>query len=385
MKLALLPEATKSALAVAQMALGKSAWQPIVGHVLLEASVDGGLRVSGTDLEARAWHTIAAEVHEHGSVTLPPKALLDFLDATRPGEPFSLAVNDQHKAELVYAKTRVRIAGLDPEGFPPCPDFSDPETDLTVSADVLATLIQSVSHAVAPDGSRAVLAGILVRVRGGELTLVAADGHRLALRSVAVDAPDIEVIAQGRVLAKAVGVLSRATSARLLVDRRASMVCLDTEAGCLAVRLIEGQFPDFNRFIPRDPPIQVTVDRSDLLRAARLIRNVVTEEVNSDKRRSSTQRARLTVGADTLVVQASGTDGDQEAEIVLEAVRTRGDDLTIVFNGAYFRDAIEAIESPRVVLEMTGPASPAIVRPDGEPNGSHQHVLMPMHDARGGA
>ena len=58
-----------------------------------------------------------------------------------------------------------------------------------------------------------------------------------------------------------------------------------------------------------------------------------------------------------------------------------GDDTQIAFNGRYLRDALEAIDTPEVLLQITGPSSPGIIRPSGEPNG-YLHVIMPMHVAR---
>jgi DNA polymerase-3 subunit beta len=382
MKLTILAGKLKVALGVAKIAAStRSTYGPIFEHILLDADGDL-LTLSGTDAEARSWHAVSADINEAGAVALPPKALADFLDVISDGEPVVLTADDRHKAELVSGRTRVRIAGLDPELFPPCPDFGDPLADLTLGADELVGLIGSVAHAAVLTGdSRPELAGILIRAKEHALTLCAADGYRLAYRSIPFDGPDLDVIAHARYLLRIAGELKRATSARLLVDANRSQLCIDSEAGSFAVRLIEGQYPDFNRIIPHETPIQVTADRDDLLRAARLIRNVVTEEVGEKGRTNKTQRARLTVRADEIEVRASGTDGDQEAEVVIPSERERGDDLTITFNGAYFRDAVEAIDSPRVTIELVDIGKPAIVRPAGARNG-HLQVIMPMHIAR---
>lgn len=382
MKLTVTAGKLKLALGVARIAAStRVQYTPVLQHVLLEAD-DGLLTLSGTDTEARSWHAVACEIAESGAVTISPKALADFLDAVADSALVTLTVDDKHKAELVAGGTRVRVAGLDPELFPVCPSFDEPLFDTTLAAEELSTLIASTVFAAAPADSRPVLAGVLLRAADHALTLVAADGHRLAYRSVPYDGPDLNVIAHARYLAKIGSEVRRATSARLLVDAHRSMLCIDSEAGSFAVRLIDGDFPDFTRIIPHETPIQITADRDDLLRAARLIRNVITEEVGEKGRTSKTQRAHLTVHGDAIEVRAIGTDGDQEAEATIPAERERGDDLSITFNGVYFRDAVEAIDSPRVTIELVGPSSPSIVRPTGPRNG-HLQVVMPMFDARG--
>lgn len=376
MRVLMLPTKLSSALDVAAGAIARRSTLPVLQHVHIKATPDGGVIVTGTDLETRAWHTVSAKVEEPGAVCLPPKLIAEFLDAINPDDALTLTVNEQHKAELVSGRTRVRLAGLDAELYPPCPDFSEPIFDTTMSADVMSTLIKSVAFAVAPDDSRPVLAGVLIRASGTTLQLVAADGYRLALRSAEVESPELDVIAQGKTLAKAGRMLEKATSARLLVDARSSALLVDSEAGCWSIRLLEGQFPDFNRIIPKDPPVGVTVDRADLVRAITLVRGV---EQTSDG-----YLMRLTVEADSLALRAGGTTSDQEADTEIAATLERGKPLTVAFNPRYLGEAVAAIEGDRVMLELSGPASPALVRAAGERNG-HLNVVMVMHDARGGS
>jgi hypothetical protein len=212
MKLTILAGKLKVALGVAKIAAStRSTYGPIFEHILLDADGDL-LTLSGTDAEARSWHAVSADINEAGAVALPPKALADFLDVISDGEPVVLTADDRHKAELVSGRTRVRIAGLDPELFPPCPDFGDPLADLTLGADELVGLIGSVAHAAVLTGdSRPELAGILIRAKEHALTLSAADGYRLAYRAVPFDGPDLDVITHARYLLRIAGELKRAT------------------------------------------------------------------------------------------------------------------------------------------------------------------------------
>lgn len=381
MRLTINPGPFQAALNVATTAVKRSSTLPVLEHALLEADGET-LTVSGTDLESRAWHTVACTVIEPGAVALPPKALANFLDNIIPTEPVTLTVGDTHKAELVSGVTRIRTAGFDAEEFPVRPDFSAPAFDYTLSAVDLSMLIRSTAFAAAPNDSRPALAGVLFRARDGVLQCVAADGYRLAMREIAAEGlPELDVIAQAKMLSKLAGHLDKATSARLVVDANRSMLLVDTEQGCWTVRVIDGQFPDFNRIVPRDTPIAVTVAKADLMRASKLIRNVVTEVDDDKGRRYTTSRARLSIRGDAIDMRATGTGGDQEADTTIEAVRERGDNLEIAFNGAYFRDAVEVIDAERITLEMTGPASPSVLHAAGPRNG-HLQVVLPMSIAR---
>lgn len=372
MKVVISPGNLRVALSVASSAVSpRMATLPVLRHVLLCATPDGGLRVDGTDLETRSWHTVSARVDEAGSVCLPPKPISDLLDAV-DGD-ITISVNEQHKAELVSGRTRIRLAGFDPEEMPVCPSFDTSAWDHTLPADLLMGAVRSVAHAVAPDDSRPTLAGINLCVAGGMLTLAAADGFRLAVRTLEVDAPDLSVIAQGKTLAKAAGMLGAATSARLIVDANESTLLVDSEVGCWAIRLIEGQFPDFNRIIPRDAPIGVTVDRADLLRALSLVQHV--------EQTTRGNRVWLSIIPDSIEVRASGVDHDQEAEAIIGATLDRGDPIRIGVNERYLREAVGAIGATSVVVEMTAPGTPILVR-NANGDRSCLQVTMPMGESR---
>lgn len=379
MKITIQPEKLAEALAIARRAVGKGNVNPIWGSVLLEATTDGGLVISGTDLETRAWHTVSAQVDEAGAVALPPSGLVNFLEVCPPDATITLAVNDKHKAELTCGRALVKLAGFDPEQFPAATTFDEPSWDLTIGAPLLADLLDGVAHAVAPDRSREVLAGILVQVRDGRLTLAAADGYRLAVRATDIEgAPDCSVVVRGRALAGAGKAFAQATSARLIVDARQSALLIDTEVGCWAIRLIEGQFPDFSRIVPRETTVRVTVSRDRLLAVCRLARQIEQSATQNGKR-STFNSSRLTVGENSLQIRAHDDAGDHEAEVELDA-EVEGGPLVIGFNGDYLAQAIEALPGPRVCLGMNRADSPAVFTQPGSRD--NLQVTMPMHVAR---
>lgn len=381
MKLTVLPGTLSTALAVATSFIPAKHYLPALSCVLLEATPDGGLVMSGTNLESRSSRTVSAQVIEAGAVALPPDALRSFLEAVPPSEPITVSTGGGYKTELVCGKIRSRVPGIDPEQFPAAPSFDDPTTDITLGAAVLRDLIGGVAHAIAPDDSRPTLSGVLLRARGGTLTCVAADGLRLAIRSADVDESfDLDILPHGRALVKVAGTLDKATSARLLADRSGSMLQVDTEIGTWSMRLIDGQFPDYARILPKETRTVVSVDRDDILRATRLIRNLQVE-VTGNGGKSLTVMARLVVSEDAIEITATDTTGDQEAEIVLPATLERGDTMAITLNGAYLRDAVEAIDGNRIALELTEPGKPALVRPATD-DGDQLQVLVAMHDHR---
>jgi DNA polymerase-3 subunit beta len=387
-KLTITASALADALDVAEAAVvrGKYAFLPALAGVLLSARERNLLTVSGTDLRARAWRDVQTEIEEHGAVVAPVKALASFLEAVPGDTVVSVTADHAHKITLRGAGVTARAAGFDWEQFPPQPDFDDPSADLTMAAPLLARLIGSVVHAAGDEsnGGQSVLWGVLFRYRSGTLSLVAADGFRLAMRSVEIDGgrEDFEVIVHAAKLAEVAKQLAKATSVRLLVDSDGKSVMFDAESGCWTVATIDGQFPDFERIIPQPNKITatVTVNRADMLRATDLVRAVTYESTTRDGKVDRTVRARLRTTDDGLTVEATDATNDHAVTADLIAER-HGEAHEITFQGAYLRDAVRALEDDRVTLELTGPASASLVREAGERNG-HQHILMPLHVAR---
>lgn len=372
MKLTCDRSALDAALDVAMRGVAtRSTTLPILGHVLFDARDD--LTLTGTDLETRAWQTLAAEVSEPGSVALPPKALAALL-AQSSEDTVSVSVGANRRAVISCGRAELKLPGLDAEEFPAAPRLAAPVADFTVSADILADAFGSVLHAVAPDASRPALSGVLMAVRGDGMELVAADGFRLARRRVALDTdapvPEFSVIVQGRGLASAARSLPKVSDARLIVDAQRSMLVVETAAGSYAVRLLDETFPDFNRIIPRDPVYGLVVNRAALLGAIKLAEPVARDDANI---------LRLKREADGALTVSAATEHENAASVIAADANDEGYP-PVAYNASYLRQAVEAFGGNTVTLAYSRGDAAGTVH-DGDTN-AHLHVLMPMTTKR---
>lgn len=376
MKASVLATTLADALAVAKRAASARSTLPVLSHVLLDAA-DGLVTVTGTDLEHRAWKGASARVDEPGAVCLPPDPLAEFLTSLPTSEAVKIEVSDNHKVVLSCGRTIVRLAGLDSEEFPVCPSFDDPAFDLTLAADVFARAVLAVGFAAAKTEGRPTLAGISLVVRDGTLTTTGADGFCLAIKSEDIEADgEIAIIPVGRRLVEAANAVAKSTSARLVVDARLSSLLIESEAGSWVVRLIDGQYPDWRRIIPQPEAVKatVTVAQDALLRATKLTTQLAAE---------ASWMVNVSRVDGALRVQANDTTNDRGGTADLDAEWIGNSDLSVTFNGKYLRDAVDALgDHDQITLELTSPATPAIVRAAGE-RGNYTLVVMPMHNARG--
>jgi DNA polymerase-3 subunit beta len=299
------------------------------------------------------------------------------------GQKVQLELNAKtHKVHLACGRYEANIAGIDAEDFPPIPSVNGGPS-FSIPAATLKEAISGVVFAAAPDDTRPVLAGALLKMGGTSLTLAAADGFRLAVRTLELPdgGPELSMIVPAKTLTEVARLLSDAAdeSVSLNTTPNGNQIYFAFGKTEITSRLIEGQFPDYQRIIPSDTKTRVKVSTTDFLRATRAAAVFARDNSNIVRLECSppASDAELALGS-ILVKSTSAEMGDNEGN--LDAV-VDGDDTQIAFNGRYLRDALEAIDTPEVLLQITGPSSPGIIKPAGEPNG-YIHVIMPMHVAR---
>ncbi len=381
MKLECLQEHLAEGLAVVGRVVPTKSTLPVLSNVLLSAR-DGELQLAATNLELAVAHKVPAAIEREGAITLPARLLSDYVALLDHGQKVSLDLNERtHKVHLACGRYEANIAGIDAEDFPPIPKVSG-GASFTMDASALKEAIAQVVFAAAPDDTRPVLAGVLMRLGSGELTLAAADGFRLAVRTVELpESPELQMIVPARTLSEVARLLPGGEAEEVVASatENQNQVHFAFNKTEITSRLIEGQFPDYQRIIPNETKTNVTISTTDLLRATRAAAvfardnsNIVRLECTPPK-----EDAELLLGR-VLVKSTSAEMGDNEGHL---DASIQGEEMQIAFNGRYLRDALEAIESQQVTLQITGPSSPGILKPVGEPNG-YLHVIMPMHVAR---
>jgi DNA polymerase III subunit beta len=380
-KLECLQEHLAEGLAVVGRVVPTKSTLPVLSNVLLGAS-EGELQLTATNLEMAVAHRVPAAVSQEGAITLPARLLSDYVALLDHGQKVVLELNPKtHKVHLACGRYEANIAGIDAEDFPPLPRVGG-GASFVLDAQALKEAIGQVVFAAAPDDTRPVLAGVLLRLGAGNLVLAAADGFRLAVRTVELpEGPELQLIVPARTLSEVARLLPSDESQEVTVSVTENQNQVRFAFGKIEVtsRLIEGQFPDYQRIIPSETKTNVTISTTDFLRATRAAAvfardnsNIVRLECTPPK-----QDAELALGS-VLVKSTSAEMGDNEGHL---DASIQGEEMQIAFNGRYLRDALEAIESQQVTLQITGPSSPGIIKPVGESNG-YLHVIMPMHVAR---
>jgi DNA polymerase-3 subunit beta len=338
---------------------------PVLKNVLIEPGTDA-IKLSATDLELGVEVLVPASIQEGGALTVPAKTLVEMV-AALPEADVTLGADDSHQLVVSCRRVEYRVHGLTAEDFPVLPEVGG-NVSFSVSQPVLKEMIRQTAFAASDDDTRPILTGICLILQGDSLRMVATDTHRLAVRTsnVTEASGDATVIVPARALNELVRVLGDDPEEQLHVRVDQNQILFRTKTVTLVSRLIEGQFPRYERVIPSTHSRRLTMSRDEFQSALRRVRIIAREATSKD-------RIVLAAEGESVILTAQGDEGQAHDELECER---EGDEISIAFNAGYLLEVLSVLDSVSVFLELTEPLSPAVVRPvDGD---DYLMVIMPM-------
>ncbi|MBZ0273035.1 DNA polymerase III subunit beta [bacterium] len=343
---------------------------PILSNVHLEADAEG-LVVTATDLEVGLKARYDAEVKTRGAITVAAKKLFEIVKELPDGRMrFSLVEND--RIEIVAGQAQFHIAAIPADEYPDVPGLADKDL-FELPAATLGDMFGKVTHAIGSDDARPYLNGVFLQTANTEggrvLRAVATDGHRLALSETELETDAKLSLDRGVILPrKGVSELKKAIEwddepLRVRFDDRSAT--FRKGSAMFLVRLIEGEFPDYDAVVPKNNDRIVTFGRDDFAAALRRMA-VMSEELGRGVRVHLEKRV-LTVSC------VNPTLGDAREEM---PVGYDGETLEVGFNARYMLDALDVVPDEDVSLAFGDAFSPMLVRAPS--SSGFSAVIMPM-------
>ena len=338
---------------------------PILGNVLLEAR-DGQLKLVTTDLEIGMTCVLPLDGSTtEGAVTVPERILQDVV-GNLPDAELTISSDERNLLTISAAKSQYTIHGLPAEEFPILPQVPA-DTVLSMPGPVLRDLVRKTLFAASADESRVILTGCLLTWDGQTVTMVATDTHRLAVKCAPATgkfSKEVAVIIPSRALQELLRLISN-TEDPIDVLIGESQVLFALGRVRLVSRLIEGQFPAYERVIPAESTKSMVANRQQLYDAVH--RASIVARTESNKLILRSVDSTLTISAET------GEIGKAYEEV---PIGLEGDALEIAFNAEYLQDVFAVLDTETVKIALSGPLNPGLVTADGE--GDYQYVVMPM-------
>jgi DNA polymerase-3 subunit beta len=373
MKLSCLQQNLNKGLGIVSRAVATRSTLPITQNILLTAE-PSRLKLAATNLEMATTCWIGAKVEQEGSITVPARLLIDFINSL-PSDLVEITLPAKsHTTELKSGRFEAHINGIDAEDFPPVPEVSGDLTT-TIEANAFREGIAQVSFAAAVEESRPMLTGIHCEFEGDQLTLAAADGFRLAVHRINLSTP-VEQKNTAIIPARTLNELNRLLSdqeepVEMTMNQQKSQVCFKLKDAQVVSQLIQGSFPNYSQVIPESYTTRAVVDINDFLRITK-ISSIFARDASGIVRLTVTPGNELTPGKITASAQAEEIGGNvSEIDALVD-----GEEAKIAFNVKYLSDVLNVIRQAQVALEVTTSSSPGVIRPIGVDN--YVHVIMPM-------
>ena len=345
---------------------------PILANVLMEGK-DNEIRMLATDLEVGLRSHCDAQVEKGGTLTLPAKKLYEIVKALPETEV--RITEDKNGVKVVADRFESRMQTLPKEDFPAVPEASG-NFSATLPRNAVREMVAKTQFAITGEDTRYFLNGALFILAPTSMSLVATDGHRLALVNVERPADgktskemqkeDIRAILPRKTLWE-LGRLLTEGEGDIRYERGENHLFFEIGGRMLISRMIDGQFPAFERVIPKGNNRRIEFERERLTNAVKRVALLSNE-------RSRAVKFQLDKGK---VEVTSSSPEFGEAKETLPVDYNDGS-MQICFNAMYVMDFLGAVNTDNVVLELKDEVSQAVMKPVGTDGYDYTYVIMPM-------
>ncbi len=347
----------------------KRTTMPILSNALIEAREDG-IEVIATDLDVTLISSYPARVITPGKITVAAKKLCEILKEL-PDEEVHFSTRENDWVDICCGKAQFNLVGLSPDEFP-APRIRE-EQLITLQSSLIGVMLEKTSYAVCTDETKYNLNGVFVQARTEDdrtlIRMVATDGHRLSMLSRVVEGDVGPELAKGVIFPrKGILELKKMTeeeNGTLMIGFQENSAIIKKGETVVVMRLVDGEFPDYNRVIPQQNNRSIKINRDDFLHSLRRM-----QILSSDKFKG----IRLEVTEAGMEISSSNPElGESREEI---DVLFEGEKLSLRFNARYLIDVLSVLDGNQIELILRDELSPAIIRSDVDPE--FLAVIMPM-------
>ena len=341
---------------------------PVLANVLIEAQ-DGQLQFLATDLEVALRSTCAATVSKPGSATVPAKK---FFEIVRSLPETDIRVQEDKGGVKVAAdRFDSRMQTLPKEDFPTLPAAGGPGGSV-LSSSALKEMVSKTQFAITGEDTRYFLNGALFLIKSDSMSLVATDGHRLALVTVARNGKGTAQTEEDRPILpkKTLNELARLLGEgddEVRFRRGENHLFFDVGGRTLISRMIDGQFPAYERVIPKGNDKHIEIERDRLTNAVKRVALLSNER---------SRAVKFQIDKGKIDVTSSSPDLGEAHETL--PVEYSGNSMQICFNAQYVIDFLAAVSTDLVSLDLKDEVSQAILKPVGAEGYDYTYVIMPM-------
>lgn len=348
MKIKILKQAFLKNIQHVQNIISSKSSLPILSNILIEAEKNKVVLTS-TDLDIGISSSLETDVEEEGAITIPAKRFNDIIKEL-PDEDISISTMKNNSMVIKCSKCFFKIIGLPKEEFPKLPEFQD-EPSVTIKQGVLKNMLAMTHFAMSRDETRYVLNGALFSFKGKKLAIAATDGKRLSLvkKDTEKDGLNKAVIVPSKTIYELNRILEDDGDVKIIFSENQAR--FDLKNITIISRLIEGDFPNYEQVIPKEPQEKIMLQRGQFLDAIKRAALFTTQD---------SQSVKFEILKNKIVVSKSSPNIG-EAREEMDTVY-KGHEITVGFNPYYIMDVLKVVPQEEIALEVFGPDKPAVIR-----------------------
>ncbi len=337
---------------------------PILSNVLLNAE-EGNLFLTTTNLEIAITTKITAFIQKIGKTTVPVKQFYELtslikeekIELLKEGNNFIIK-GKKTKNTLNTTEVSEFPQVLKKEGLP----------DLIIKEKEFSRAINQIAIATSQDESRPILGGVLLTKKEKGIEIAATDGYRLSTGEISSEKNEMEktYIFPIRTLLEVMKIAKEEKSKeiRILIIKDQNQVVFLFEDNEIVSRIIDGEFPDFQKIVPVSFTTQAIIDKEELINSVKLAAVFARESANIIKFKIKAKELTLSANAPSV--------GENSTSLEIDC---QGDDLEIAFNYRFLLDFLQVCEGERVVFETNGALNPGVFKTEKP---GFIHIIMPV-------
>ncbi len=347
----------------------KKQTMPILGNVLLKADAGAILFVS-SDLEVEISSTIQYPFDGAVETTLPAKKLLDIVKSLPGNDPVTIDIEDT-KAVIKSGKSKFTLSTLPASDFP-YKESENASMSHSINISDLESIISQTSFSMAIQDARHFLNGLFFELGNSKLTVVATDGHRLAMSSCkaknSVEEP-ISCIIPRKCIVELRRILTtfknnKEILAEVIVDK--SEITIKINNYVVKSKLIDGNYPDYNKVFPDSLPHKLTTNKDGFKQSLQRMAILSNDQFKGVKLSLNDSEIKL----------STNNPSQEEGEDTVECVYS-GDPFDVGFNLTYLLEVIDVITTEDLELQLNNADSGCLIT-SSDDNNVNKYIIMPM-------
>lgn len=351
---------------------------PILTGIKIVATHDG-ITFTGSDSDISIESFIPAEedgnqlieIKNPGSIVLNARFFGDIVRKL-PMDTVEIYAQDPQHVLIRSGKAEFNLNGFNSDEYPLLPQISE-EDVFTIPSDLLKTMIRQTVFAVSTSEIRPILTGVNWEIKEGNLTCVATDSHRLAMKSAPIEIPEdqmYQTVIPGKSLLELSKILDDSDQPVHIVITE-NQILFKSKNIHFYSRRLEGNYPDTSRLIPSEYKTTITLDGKIFNEAIDRASLLAREERNNVVKLVSQGNSMLEISSNTPEI------GHVSEEIPIESLE--GEELTISFSAKYMMEALRAVDGTDITVSFTGAMRPFIIRSAEDP--SILQLILPVRTA----